>query len=183
MTRVVLPGDLVYSLSSKKVVGAGLRKDGEDVYTVVPGVFHETDDKALISTLTKRLLWFALFTFEILFIEEFYISRYIPRAGDRVLGVVVAKIGDYFRIDIGSADLALLNFVSFEGATKRNRPMVKVGDLVYGQVILTSKHLEPEVYLLVELHKYFMHFWMSFNHKNFNLFCQFFMHFFKNCLM
>uniref|UniRef100_A0A183CRE8 KH_dom_type_1 domain-containing protein n=1 Tax=Globodera pallida TaxID=36090 RepID=A0A183CRE8_GLOPA len=48
-------------------------------------------------------------------------------------------------IDIGSNDLALLNFTSFEGATKRNRPNVKVGDLIYGLIVLTSKQLEPEL--------------------------------------
>uniref|UniRef100_A0A183CSF8 ECR1_N domain-containing protein n=1 Tax=Globodera pallida TaxID=36090 RepID=A0A183CSF8_GLOPA len=48
-------------------------------------------------------------------------------------------------IDICSNDLALLNFTSFEGATKRNRPNVKVGDLIYGLIVLTSKQLEPEL--------------------------------------
>lgn len=70
---------------------------------------------------------------------------YIPKASDRVLGIVIARVGDYFRIDIGAADFALLNFMSFEGATKRNRPNIKVGDLIYGQIILSSKHIEPEV--------------------------------------
>lgn len=72
--------------------------------------------------------------------------RYIPHSGDRVLGTVTAKVGDIFRVDIGGPDLALLNYTSFEGATKRNRPNVKVGDLIYGQIILTSKHFEPEVF-------------------------------------
>lgn len=76
--------------------------------------------------------------------------RYIPRAGDRVLGTVTNRLGDYFRVDIGSADLALLNFLSFDGATKRNRPNVNIGDLIYGQIILTSKHIEPEV--IIEIH-------------------------------
>jgi exosome complex component RRP40 len=71
--------------------------------------------------------------------------RYTPHSGDRVLGTVTTKSGDFYRVDIGSPDLAQLNFTSFEGATKRNRPNVKVGDLLYGQIILTSKNLEPEV--------------------------------------
>ena len=67
-------------------------------------------------------------------IKEFI--RYTAASGDRVLGIVAGKIGDYFRVDIGSIiikinseiyisigapDLALLNFMSFEGATKRYR--------------------------------------------------------------
>lgn len=70
---------------------------------------------------------------------------YIPQAGDRVLGTIVTRVGDYYRVDIGSADLALLSFLSFEGVTKRNRPTIRIGDLIYGQIILTSKHMEPEV--------------------------------------
>jgi exosome complex component RRP40 len=48
-------------------------------------------------------------------------------------------------VDVGAYDLALLNFTSFEGATKRNRPNVKIGDLVYGMVSIASKNLDPEV--------------------------------------
>lgn len=65
--------------------------------------------------------------------------------------MVRAKAGDYFRVDIGAPDLALLSFISFEGATKRNRPNLKVGDLVYGQILLASAQMEPEVWRQSEL--------------------------------
>lgn len=62
-----------------------------------------------------------------------------------MLGIVTARPGEYFRVDIGGPDLAQLSFLSFEGATKRNRPAVKIGDLIYCQVTLCAKNLEPEV--------------------------------------
>lgn len=43
-----------------------------------------------------------------------------------MIGIVMAKGGDNFRIDIGSSEPASLSYLAFEGATKRNRPDVKV---------------------------------------------------------
>lgn len=62
-----------------------------------------------------------------------------------MIGVVTSKGGDTFKVDIGAADLAQLSYLSFEGATKRNRPNVKSGDLIYGTITIASKHTEPEV--------------------------------------
>lgn len=38
-----------------------------------------------------------------------------------------------------------MNFLSFEGATKRNKPNVQVGDVVFGKLIVASKDMEPEL--------------------------------------
>ncbi|KAL3085893.1 hypothetical protein niasHT_034123 [Heterodera trifolii] len=130
MSRIVLPSDFItgstISVATQvpKLIGHGLEKRPDGVYALMAGVLHENEQKMWLNTSTKR---------------------YVPHSGDRVLGTVTAKAGDYFKVDIGSIDLALLNFTSFEGATKRNRPNVKVGDLIYGLVILTSKQLEPEL--------------------------------------
>lgn len=40
--------------------------------------------------------------------------------------MVLFKAGDIFRIDIGTSEPASLSYLAFEGATKRNRPDVKV---------------------------------------------------------
>lgn len=52
--------------------------------------------------------------------------QYVPERGDTVIGVVSAKAGDVFRVDVGGSELATLPYLGFEGATKRNRPDVKV---------------------------------------------------------
>jgi len=131
MVRIVLPGEFITSseaqtsdTKSPKLIGYGLEKRNDGVYSVIPGLLNENDSKIWLTTSAKR---------------------YIPNSGDRVLGIVTAKFGDYFRVDIGGADLGLLNFTAFEGATKRNRPNVKVGDLLYGLITVTSKYLDPEV--------------------------------------
>ncbi|XP_075067010.1 exosome complex component RRP40 [Mixophyes fleayi] len=72
-------------------------------------------------------------------------KRYVPVKGDHVIGIVTTKSGDIFKLDVGGSDQASLSFLAFEGATKKNRPNVKVGDLVYGQFIVANKDMEPEL--------------------------------------
>ncbi|KAK2120003.1 Exosome component 3 [Saguinus oedipus] len=53
-------------------------------------------------------------------------KRYVPVKGDHVIGIVTAKSGDIFKVDVGGSEPASLSYLSFEGATKRNRPNVQV---------------------------------------------------------
>ncbi|XP_005048668.1 PREDICTED: exosome complex component RRP40 [Ficedula albicollis] len=72
-------------------------------------------------------------------------KRYVPVKGDHVIGIVTAKAGDVFRLDVGGSEPASLSYLAFEGATKRNRPNVQVGDLIYGQFVVANKDMEPEM--------------------------------------
>lgn len=54
------------------------------------------------------------------------LSQYIPGAQDPVVGVVIARSGENYRVDIGAAHPATLDALAFEGASKRNRPNLKV---------------------------------------------------------
>jgi exosome complex component RRP40 len=55
------------------------------------------------------------------------LSQYVPAAQEAVIGVVVGKNGaEGFRVDIGGPHNANLDALAFEGATKRNRPNLKV---------------------------------------------------------
>ncbi|KAF8827543.1 hypothetical protein HHX47_DHR4000345 [Lentinula edodes] len=88
--------------------------------------------------------------------------RYVPAAQESVIGVVVQKQGEGFRVDIGTAHSANLDGLAFEGATKRNKPNLKVGkfrllfcsfeaaerqvgSLIYGRISLAHKDMEPEL--------------------------------------
>lgn len=50
--------------------------------------------------------------------------------GDRVIGIVVSKTSNFCKVDIGSHELAILQLIAFEGATKRNKPHIDVIDLL-----------------------------------------------------
>jgi len=41
--------------------------------------------------------------------------------------------------------LAALGNLSFEGVTKRNKPDLKIGDLVYAKLAIANKDMEPEL--------------------------------------
>jgi exosome complex component RRP40 len=76
--------------------------------------------------------------------------RYIPRAGDMVLGVVTDKHAEQFNLDIRAPFLAKLPVLAFESATKANRPHLAVGTLVYCKVVLADRDAEPEVTCICE---------------------------------
>ncbi|KXN88109.1 Exosome complex component rrp40 [Leucoagaricus sp. SymC.cos] len=71
--------------------------------------------------------------------------RYVPAPQESVIGVIVQRQGEGYRVDIGAAHSATLDGLAFEGATKRNKPNLKVGCLVYARVSLAHKDMDPEL--------------------------------------
>ncbi|KAH8825232.1 hypothetical protein DL96DRAFT_172003, partial [Flagelloscypha sp. PMI_526] len=72
-------------------------------------------------------------------------KRYVPAGQESVVGVIALRAGEGYRVDIGGAHLATLDGLAFEGATKRNRPNLKIGSLVYARVSLAHKDMDPEL--------------------------------------
>jgi len=60
------------------------------------------------------------------------------RGGDNVVGIIEDKGGDYYVVNIFSGTHCILSRLAFEGATKRNKPELKRGDVVYARIISTS---------------------------------------------
>jgi len=71
--------------------------------------------------------------------------RYVPLVGDRVLGIVEEQAGEYYRLNVQGSHPALLHSLSFEGATKRNRPHLTPGSLLYCRVVSSNSEMDPEV--------------------------------------
>lgn len=95
-------------------------------------------------------------------IGEQYLWKYVPAQQEAVIGIVTGKAGEGWRVDIGAAHNASLDGLAFEGATKRNKPNLKVREqiivfsrktqtalqvnsLVYARVSLSHKDMEPEL--------------------------------------
>ncbi|XP_063770322.1 exosome complex component RRP40-like isoform X1 [Pseudophryne corroboree] len=140
--QIVLPGDVLLlpaqptdaplSLTApapsgrlRVVSGPGLMRRGEDLQVTKCGLLRHRE---------PSVYW-----------VDSQQKRYVPVKGDHVIGIVTTKSGDIFKLDVGGSDQASLSFLAFEGATKKNRPNVKVGDLVYGQFIVANKDMEPEL--------------------------------------
>lgn len=71
--------------------------------------------------------------------------KYISSKGDLVIGRVLGKQGEHYHLDISDRFIGLLQYADFEGATKRNRPYLETGTLVYGRIKKSSKHMNPIV--------------------------------------
>jgi len=57
----------------------------------------------------------------------------------------MARTADNYRVDINSAHAATLPILSFEAATKQNRPQLNVTQLVYARISFANKDIEPEI--------------------------------------
>jgi hypothetical protein len=65
-------------------------------------------------------------------------SQYVPAPQEAVIGVITQRLGEGFRVDIGSAHYASLDGLAFEGATKRNKPNLKARCYIFLQKIQCS---------------------------------------------
>lgn len=67
-------------------------------------------------------------------------KRYTPAMEDRVVVIVEDRIGsdgvggDLYRMNMGGPHPAQLSNLSFEGASKRNKPMLQPGTLLYARI-------------------------------------------------
>lgn len=127
--ELVMPGDIIEInkelFKSKRIIlGPGLRNVDDQVIAAKAGVLR-----------TKNQTFWV----------DSYQKRYIPCRGETVIGTIIQKAGDIYRVDIGASEAACLPYLAFEGATKKNRPDINVGDLVFAKLLNASKDCESEL--------------------------------------
>ncbi|XP_039251483.2 exosome complex component RRP40-like [Styela clava] len=129
---VVMPGDIIteqvldlIGKNERVKLGPGLRQGNDSIVVCKSGILRHKQ---------PSMFWI-----------DSHQKRYVPIKGENVLGVIVGKIGDAYKVDIGSSDYVVLNNLFFEGATKRNRPNLVNGDIVFGKLISANKDMEPEL--------------------------------------
>lgn len=133
---VVLPGDDLTNdtkSTSKVILGPGLRRIDDRVVASKAGILKQR---------SSTTFW----------VDSFQ-KRYIPSKGETVIGIVTQKAGDIFRVDIGAAESAAISYLAFEGATKKNRPVVNVGDLLFAKLLVAYKDFESELVCVDSLGK------------------------------
>lgn len=64
---------------------------------------------------------------------------------EHVLGIVTDRAGEHYYLDINTQVRAQLPKLAFDGASKRNKPNLQLGALVYCRLVQAHKDLEPEV--------------------------------------
>ncbi|CAG8955179.1 hypothetical protein HYFRA_00007195 [Hymenoscyphus fraxineus] len=130
----VLPGDRLdpASLPSHPTLplklGPGLRH-------IPPNTITPTVAGQLCTDKRKNAIW-----------VEFNGGRYIPTTGDLVIATIQNSAVDIFYASVSDyAPKATLPQLSFEGATKKTRPQLSFGALVYARVTHANKHMDPEL--------------------------------------
>lgn len=119
-----LPGDQIALDGATPGMGLALDKDGSRAFARAAGVLRQTSEEVYIENLRKR---------------------YIPKKGDVVVGIVTGRAGETYKVDIRAPSAAFLPFLSFNAATKRNRPSFDVGSVIYARVEAAHKDLDTEL--------------------------------------
>ncbi|XP_063701028.1 exosome complex component RRP40 [Culicoides brevitarsis] len=129
--QIVMPGDRIPEAEElnknkrKLVLGPGLTTCGTEIRATRAGILQK-----------KPPATFFVDTFQ---------KRYVPIRGDHVIGIVIAKLGDFYRVDIGASEPASMSYLAFEGATKKNRPDVNVDDAIFGRLVVANRDTEAEI--------------------------------------
>jgi exosome complex component RRP40 len=77
--------------------------------------------------------------------------QFLPTAQALVVGTIHHTGAEIFYVQVSPyTPLATLPQLAFEGATKKTRPMLVPGDLVYARIVSASKHLDPELSCVYE---------------------------------
>ncbi|CAI4738733.1 AAC_HP2_G0046710.mRNA.1.CDS.1 [Saccharomyces cerevisiae] len=73
-------------------------------------------------------------------------KRYIPSVNDFVIGVIIGTFSDSYKVSLQNFSSSVsLSYMAFPNASKKNRPTLQVGDLVYARVCTAEKELEAEI--------------------------------------
>lgn len=147
-TAIVLPGDQVSSniLPSTTTpirIGPGLRSLG---HRNIPS--KTVDSSHNIIQATQAGILSVDPNRRSVSVQSFPNRRYIPTANDLVIAQVQRSSQDFFHCIITPhAPFAVLGQLAFEGASKKTRPNLKQGDLVYARVLSVGVGAGTEVEL------------------------------------
>ncbi|CAK7246430.1 MAG: exosome non-catalytic core subunit rrp40 [Sporothrix thermara] len=147
--RIVLPGDNVDPaelLPARAASGTDKKSKNPPPLRLGPGLRLLLPSGQVVPTVSgeiavdrrKNLLW-----------VESEGGRYYPTTGDLVIGQVLHTTADQAIVALAPHDApplrAVLPVLSFAGATRKNRPDLHAGTLVYARVALAAKHLDTEL--------------------------------------
>lgn len=123
VSHIVLKGDTCKR--SEKTIGPGLKTVDNKIIVCNGGVLRYKDDK---------YFWI-----------EYFKKKYIPVKDDVIVGIVAAKTSEMYKVDIGASELATLPYLAFTNATKKNRPDIKVGNVVAAKIKMATPFMESEI--------------------------------------
>lgn len=125
MSQIILPGD---SLPTQP-------------QNLGPGLYHNPQTQQIIPT-NAGLFTTTHSTSYI----NFNNKRYTPAVGDYVIGTIIGSFSDSYKVSLSNFTSGVsLSYMAFPNASKKNKPTLKNGDLVYARVLSAEKELEAEI--------------------------------------
>ena len=70
----------------------------------------------------------------------YYGNYYSAKKDDIVIGIISQKTYEVYRVNILASKEATLNSIDFEGATRKTKPNLNVGDVIYARVEKENKY-------------------------------------------
>jgi len=142
-TQILLPGDTIPTSSlPKPSTTSNTSKPkpltlGPHLLYTPPSTLHPTTPGLLQSDPRKNALWLE---------PTSSTSRYLPSLNDLVIATVHHSSTDtYHCLLTPYTSPATLPQLAFEGATKKTRPQLVPGSIVYARLSSVSKHMDPEI--------------------------------------
>ncbi|GAC95302.1 likely exosome component [Pseudozyma hubeiensis SY62] len=137
---VVLPGDVVPIASGSSIkLGPGLlptpsASSSSSLTAIRTGPLGTISSSSGTTTTSSSAYYIESST-----------QRYIPSPSDSVIAQITSRNPESYTATLFSAHTATLPALSFEGATKRHKPNLKIGSLVYARVVSADRFTEPEL--------------------------------------
>ncbi|KAM3129023.1 Exosome component 3 [Paramecium bursaria] len=71
--------------------------------------------------------------------------NYYPEIGDHVIAQITGKNSEFYFCSLGNGQTYNLNQLDFEGATKKNKPNLQIGQYLYSRVVDTHFYLRGKL--------------------------------------
>ena len=120
--KVIFPGESI-QVETKKI-GPGFLQVEDKLKAIKCGIVEQLNSTVYVENKQKR---------------------YLPQLGEPVVGVIVSKNMEFYRVEFGGPFFARLDTCAFEGASRRNKPNLAVGTLIHGRISHANRDMEPEV--------------------------------------
>ncbi|KAK3365185.1 hypothetical protein B0T24DRAFT_652299 [Lasiosphaeria ovina] len=130
----VLPGDAIDEPLVPRHKKQPLRL-GPGLRHIPPSAIVPTVAGQLVVEPRKNSMWM-----------EYNGGRYVPAQNDLVIGQVQRSAAELYLVNLAAHTAsATLPQLAFEGATKKTRPQLAQGALVYARVVLANRHMDAEL--------------------------------------
>jgi exosome complex component RRP40 len=130
---ILLPGDSIPPSSIPS--GKKALKLGPGIRHLAPSTLKASIAGTIATDHKKNAIWL-----------EYEGGRYVPSTGDLVIGTILRSSGEFYSVSLSKyTPSVILPHLAFEGASKKTRPQLHAGDLIYARVLSTNKQTETEI--------------------------------------